>query len=234
MLLPSPSRRCSNSLAAPRSPPAPRVDLRTNRARKSPLHALPPSPSTARRTPTSSPAPPPQVQARLQPEQRAVPPPPPGPAPVPPASHQSTPKTNEQARPPAIARRRARALPYWRKASPLPPFGSPAVLPPQSLHKKRACRNDRRSAHALAPQQLVPVAHSTQAPQIPSLIDLRVAAPPSLVRVDTPPSLHARAVPLLVLEPASDQQHLAPLRKKASVAVRIVDGNAQSQCSATA
>ena len=55
MLLPSPSRRCSNSLAAPRSPPAPRMDLRTNRARKSPLHALPPTSSTARRTPTSSP-----------------------------------------------------------------------------------------------------------------------------------------------------------------------------------
>ena len=38
----------------------------------------------------------------------------------------------------------------------------------------------------------------------------------------------------LVLEPKSDQQHLAPLRKKARVAVRIVDGSAQSQCSATA
>ena len=110
--------------------------------------------------------------------------------------------------------------------NPLPPFGSPAVLPPQSLHKKRACRNARRSAHALAPQPLVPVAHSTKAPQVPSIIDLRVAAPPSLVRVDTKPPLHARAVPPIVLELASDQQHLAPLRKKARVAVRIVDGNA--------
>ena len=35
-------------------------------------------------------------------------------------------------------------------------------------------------------------------------------------------------------EPASDLQHLAPLRKKARVATRIVDKNAQSQCSATA
>ena len=41
-------------------------------------------------------------------------------------------------------------------------------------------------------------------------------------------------MPPLVQEPASDQQHLTPLRKKARVAVRIVDGNAQSQCSATA
>ena len=85
-----------------------------------------------------------------------------------------------------------------------------------------------------APQPLVPVANSAQASQVSSLIYLRVAAPPSLVRVDTPPLLHARAVPPLVLEPASDQQHMAPLRKKARVAVRIVDGNAQSQCSATA
>ena len=75
---------------------------------------------------------------------------------------------------------------------------------------------------------------TTHAPQEPSLIDLRVAATPSLVRVDTPPPLHARAVPPLVLEPASDQQHFAPFRKNARVAVRIVDGNAQSQCSATA
>ena len=85
-----------------------------------------------------------------------------------------------------------------------------------------------------APQPLVSVAQSTQATQVSSLIDLRVVAPPSLVRVDTPPPLHARVVPALVLEPASDQQHLAPHRKKARVAVRIVDGNAQSQCSATA
>ena len=66
------------------------------------------------------------------------------------------------------------------------------------------------------------------------LIDLRMAAPPSLVRVETPPPLHARAVPPLVPKPASDQQHFAPLREKARIAVRIVDGNAQSQCSATA
>ena len=37
-----------------------------------------------------------------------------------------------------------------------------------------------------------------------------------------------------MLKPASDQQHLAPLRKKARVAVRIVNKNSQSQCSATA
>ena len=61
-----------------------------------------------------------------------------------------------------------------------------------------------------------------------------MTAPPSLVRVETPPSLHIRAVPPLVLEPASDQQHLAPLRKNARVAVRIVDGNAKSQCITTA
>ena len=107
------------------------------------------------------------------------------------------------------------------------------MLPPQ-LHNKRARRNARCSALAPTWQPLVPVAHSTHASEIPSLIDVRVAARPSLVRVETPPPLHARAVPPLVLEPASDQQHLAPLRKKARVAVRIVDGNAQSQCIATA
>ena len=36
------------------------------------------------------------------------------------------------------------------------------------------------------------------------------------------------------MESASDQQHLAPLRMKTRVAVHIVDGNAQFQCSATA
>ena len=81
-------------------------------------------------------------------------------------------------------------------------------MPPQSLYNKRARRNARRSA---------------QAPE-----------PPLFVRTGTPPPLHARAVQPFVLEPASDQQDLAPLRKKTCVAVRIVDGNAQSQCSATA
>ena len=46
-----------------------------------------------------------------------------------------------------------------------------------------------------------------------SLIDLRVTAPPSLV--------HTKA-------------NLAPLSKKTLIPVRIVDGDAQSQCSATA
>ena len=163
-----------------------------------------------------------------------MPPPPPVPAPVPPARPQPPPQTNQQAREPATSRRRARALPESREASPRPPFGSPAVLPPQSLHKRRARRNARRSVQALAPQPLVPVAQSTQAPQIPSLIDLRVIAPPSLVQAKTPPSLHARAVPPLVMESASDQQHLAPLCKKPRVEVRIVDENAHVQCSATA
>ena len=61
-----------------------------------------------------------------------------------------------------------------------------------------------------------------------------MAAPPLLVRVDTPPPLSVCAVPPIVQEPASDKQHLAPLRIKPRVAVRIVDGNAQSRCGATA
>ena len=60
-----------------------------------------------------------------------------------------------------------------------------------------------------------------KAPQVPSLIDWRVAAAPLRVQVDTTPTLSALAVPPLVLEPASNQQHLTPLRKKARVAVRI-------------
>ena len=179
-------------------------------------------------------APPPQVQARLQPAQRAVPFPPPAPAPVPPERPQPPPQTNQQAREPATSRRCARALPESREASPLPPFGSPAVLPPQSLQKRRARRNARRSAQAPAPQPRVPVEQSKQAPLIPSLIDLRVIAPQSLVQAKTPHSLHARAVPPLVMESASDQQHLAPLRKKPRLAVRIVDENVQAQCNATA
>ena len=163
-----------------------------------------------------------------------MPPPPPVPAPVPPARHQTPSQTNQQARETITSRRPARGLLESREASPLPPFGSPAVLPPQSLHKSRARRNARRSAHAPAPQPLVAVVQSTQAPQVPSLIDWRVTAPLSLVRVGTSPSLHARAVPPLVLESASDQQHFPPLRKKPRVAVRIVDENAQAQCSATA
>ena len=61
-----------------------------------------------------------------------------------------------------------------------------------------------------------------------------MTAPSSFVRVGTLPSLHARAVPPLVLESASDQQHVTPLRNKPRVALRIVDENAQAQCSATA
>ena len=182
--------------------------------------------------PTSPLAPHLQAQARPQPAQRAVPPPPHAPAPVLPAPPQPLPQTNQQAREPATSRRRARAMFESREASPLPPFGSPAVLPPQSLYKRRARRNARRSAQAPAPQLLVPVAQSTQASQVPSLIDVRETAPPSFVQAKTPPPLHARVVPSLVLELASDQQHLAPLRKKTRVAVHIVDGNAQSQCSA--
>ena len=137
---------------------------------------------------------PPQAQARLQPAQLAVPPPPPVSAPMPPTRPQPTFQTNQQAKQPATARRRARALPDSREASLLPSFGSLAVLPPQSLHKEQACRNARRSAHAFAPQTLVPIAHSTQAPQVLSLIDFRVTAPPLFVRVDTSVPLHVRAV----------------------------------------
>ena len=163
-----------------------------------------------------------------------MPPPFPATAPVPPARPQLPPQTNQQAREPATSRRRVRALPESRETSPLPPFGSPAVLPPQSLYKRRARRNARLSAQAPAQQPLVLVGQIKQAPQIPSLIDLRVIAPPSLVQAKTPPSLHTRVVPPLVMEFASDKQNLAPLRKKPRVAVRIVDEHAQAQCSATA
>ena len=121
-------------------------------------------------------------------------------------------------RPQVPAVRAASSPPVLRAGPPVAPV--PRVAPPPSAVQ--------------APQPLVPDAHSTQAPQVPFLIDLRVAAPPSRVPVDTPPPLSARAVPPLVQEPASDQQHLAPVRKKARVALRIVDGNAESQCSATA
>ena len=162
------------------------------------------------------------------------PPPPSVPAILPQTRHRPPPQTNQQTRTFANGRNRTHALPDSREASLLPPFGSPAVLPPQSLHKKRARRNARRSAHTPAPQPFVPIAHSTQASQVPSLIDLRVVAPPLLQRVNTPSPLCPRAVQPLVQELASDQQPLAPLRKKARVAVRIVDGNELSQCSATA
>ena len=52
-------------------------------------------------------------------------------------------------------------------------------------------------------------------------------------RADASPPPSNRAAPPQVQSLASDQHHLAPLRKRARAAVRIVDGNAGSQCAAT-
>ena len=184
MLLPSPSRRDANvaakSLASffeqlgcaglpsstarkPSHKPRPKVPA---------AHAAPLSPVLRAAHPPPLHALPPQVQARRQPAQRVVPPPTPVSAPVPPARPQPIPQRNQQTKAFAIPRRRARVLPDSREASFLPPFNSPAVLPPQSLHKKRACLNARRSAYAPAPKLLVPVAHSIQASKVPSFIDV--------------------------------------------------------------
>ena len=72
--------------------------------------------------PPPSLAPPPPAKARPQPAQRAVPPSPPVPAPVLIALSQTPPRTNQKARAPATARRRARALLDLREASFLPQF----------------------------------------------------------------------------------------------------------------
>ena len=54
------------------------------------------------------------------------------------------------------------------------------------------------------------------------------------VRVGTPPPPSLTAAQPPVQEPVSAQQHLAPIRKKPCVAVRILRTNANSQCSAFA
>ena len=114
--------------------------------------------------------------------------------------------------------RAAPSTPVLRAGPPVAPV--PRALPPPPTVQ--------------SPKPSVSDAHRTKALKEPFLIDLRVAAPLSRVGIDTSPSLSARAVPPLVQDPASDQQHSASLRKKAFDAVRIVDGNAQSQCSSTA
>ena len=78
------------------------------------------------------------------------------------------------------------------------------------MYKKKTRCNARRNAQALAPQPFVPVAQSSQTPQAPSFVDLRVNAPPcTSVRVSYPPLLNLRAAPLPVQESVSPQEHLA-------------------------
>ena len=124
-----------------------------------------------------------------------------------PTTHPQPPlRANQQARAPAATRRRAPASPESREASPFPPFGSPAVLPPHPLFKKKVRRNTRRGTHAPVPQPPVQVAKSTQPPQVQSLLNLRVIIPPSptanarpprlmSVRVSTPPPQSVTTAP---------------------------------------
>ena len=134
------------------------------------------------------------------------------------------------------------------KCAPLPLARAPATEPRPQVPAVRAApsppvlravprvapvpRSAPPPSTVQAPQPLDPDAHSTEAPQVPYLINLRVAAPPSRVRVDTPPFLSALAVLPLVQQPARDQQHLVALRKKACIAASIGYKIAQSQCSA--
>ena len=151
-------------------------------------------------------------------------------------------QANQQIRVPAATQRSAPAPPESREASPLPPFGFTAVLPPHPMYKKRTRRNACRNAHAPAPQPRVPVGQSTQALLVPSLIDLRVNAPPSqiahasasesrprvspaeivqalrapprtFVQVSSLLPLNPRAALLRVQEPVRTEQHLAPVAK---------------------
>ena len=119
------------------------------------------------------------------------------------------------------------------------------MLLPHPLCKKKVRRNARRGTHAPKPQPPVPIAQSIQAPQVPSLLNLRLNAPPFPIVKSRPPSLMSvrvnsplppsvTAAPPPVLEPASAQHHLAPLRNKFRVAVRILSANDNSQCSAVA
>ena len=153
-------------------------------------------------------------------------------------------QSNQQVRQPATHRRSAPTLPKSRDASPRPPVGSPAVLPPHPLYKKRTRRNARRNNHAFARQALVPVAQSTPAPQVPSRVDLQVNSAPSPITHANAPELRSRVSPGESVQasrahprrskPVSPQQHLTLVCKKPRVAMQIVDANVDSQFNATA
>ena len=167
--------------------------------------------------------PPLQAQVRPQPAQRGMPPALPAPPPVLPASPQPPLERISRQK---YLQQHEDALAHCRIHVRRALFRSLARQ--LCCHLIRCTRSER--VVMLAAVQRHPRRNrlfpSTQAPQIPSLIDLRVIAAPPLVQAKTPPPLHARSVPSLVLKPASNQQHLAPLRKKTRVAVHIVDGNA--------
>ena len=86
-----------------------------------------------------------------QPQPQAIQQAPPYPALLPTTHPPPSLRANQQARAPAATRRRAPAPPESREASHLPPFGSPAVLPPHLLYKKKVRRNTRRGTNAPVP-----------------------------------------------------------------------------------
>ena len=147
------------------------------------VRAGPPFPPVPRAAPPPPPqAPPPQNQAHPQQVQLAALAPPlliaaPPPDPVPPERIRLSQQPNQRPEAPVPVLRRARGPLESQEPSPLPPFGLPAMLPLHPLYKKRARRNARRIANAPGSQSFVSVAHSTQAPQVPALMDLQVAVP---------------------------------------------------------
>ena len=131
-------------------------------------------------------------------------------------------------------RNRARAISDLRDKSPLPPFGSPAVLPPKPLRNRNARRKPKRISRASCPQLLISVAQSTQAPQPPSLMSLRVSAPPSFIVHAAPPLSHGRTPATTIAEElASAQSHLTAVRKKPRTTVRISNADEDSQRKST-
>ena len=186
-----------------------------------------------RRSTVTRPAAPPAHAARaapLHPVARAAPQLPPQQAapPIPPAPHtvhRHLASRVAQSNPVQSApHSHARAICDLRDVSPLPPFGSPAVLPQQPPRRSTVRRKKRRNTRAHVAQPLAPTAQSTQVPRPPPLMDLRISAPPSPVpRVASPLLRNRRALPANAQHPASAQPHLYALRKKPRTDVCILN-----------
>ena len=160
---------CRSTVTSPAAPPA-------HAARPAPL------PSVARAAPQP-------------PTQQATPPIPPAPSTV---HRQSAPRVAQPNPVHSTPQSHARAIRDIRDVSPLPPFGSPAVLKQQPLRRITVRCKKRGNIRAPVAQPLVPAVHSTQVLRSPPLMDLRIGAPLSPIpRVVPPPLPNRRAPPTI-------------------------------------
>ena len=146
------------------------------------------------------------------------------------APPQPAPQIAPPNRVPVAQRPHVPAISDLRDLSPLPPFGSPAVLPQRPLLKPRAKRKTFHNTRVAGPQPTVPATQSTQVPRLPSLLNLRINASPSPIPQAAPlPHLESHPSPTLAQQSPCLQPHLASLRKKPRSAVRIFNAVEDSQ-----